>query len=317
MTLAAHRELLEAGQDAATIAQKLGDPNLKAFSGRIYEVLIKAAKGEVTAFVKNPQRDGLTAWRRLLQQYDPREQVDKTIAYEKVTRPTPAKNIAETRVKVPQWLNEMGVYVAKFGDNSLTEPARLLALKTLVPASLLGNRFVGNRYTDHKKYIRDLEDFIGDRSVQELRGNMPKVKDPNAMDIDAILDCAGETLNEDTKAEIMSLVRKQAEKGIRKGHFGGGKGENPYWEQEKEARQKREVAKEVAKKRAKMTRQAGARHGRRRRESATTATEKAISPRIAVGRGRRASTMSAMTTMIGTKQRNKMDRSTMETICAQ
>ena len=126
-------------QDAATIAQKLGDPNLKAFSGRIYEVLIKAAKGEVTAFVKNPQRDGLTAWRRLLQQYDPREQVDETIAYEKVTRPTPAKNIAEARVKVPQWLNEMGVYVAKFGDNSLTEPARLLALKTLVPASLLGN----------------------------------------------------------------------------------------------------------------------------------------------------------------------------------
>ena len=212
------------GEELPTIKARLQDPNLEAFSGRIYEVLLRAAKGETKTFVKNPQRDGLAAWRRMVQEYDPREQVDATIAYEQITRPTPAKNIGEARVKLPQWLNEAGLYTAKFGDAALTEPARILALKTLIPATILGNRFVGHRYADHKDYVRDLEDFIGDRSVQELRANLSRPKDPSAMDLDAMLEGSTESLSEETKAEIMSLIRKNP--GNNNGQGYGGKGAN-------------------------------------------------------------------------------------------
>ena len=227
-------DILQAMEDLKTdqdhIEIQIQDQNLKEFSGRLYEMLLSIAKGEVITFVRNPERDGLKSWRSLLKQYDPREQVDETVAYEKISRPSPVKSIAEARIKLPQWLNDMGLYTAKWGNQALTEPARLLALKTLVPRNLLGNKFVGNKYTDHKQYVSDLEDYIGDRSIQEIRGRQSEPTIP--MEIDAVL--AGMTSEEgwtdDAKNEIMSVIRKHQGKGKAKG---SGKSEQPWASQGK------------------------------------------------------------------------------------
>ena len=83
------------------------------FNGRVYEQLFKCARGETISFVKNPDRNGFKAWRKLVHHFDPREGVDATVAYEKVANPSPVKSTTEARIKLPLWEAEVREYESK------------------------------------------------------------------------------------------------------------------------------------------------------------------------------------------------------------
>ena len=107
---------------------------------------------EEISFVKNPDRNGFKAWRKIVHHFDPREGVDATVAYERVANPTPVKTITDAKVKLPLWEAEVRKYESKYKD-PMSDSAKSLALKTLIPKQLMGNRFVGMKFDTFDKYL--------------------------------------------------------------------------------------------------------------------------------------------------------------------
>lgn len=175
-----------------------GDENVKEFGERLHEKLISACKGDARAYAKDRARNGLASWQRLAREYDPREQLDKSVAYELVARPKPSRNLDDARVKLQAWWNDTVDYDAKF-PNSFSDDAKILAIRTLVPRALTGNAFVAKRYDDPRKFYKDIHDFVSERTF----GEVAKVqREP----VDQVME-VGSAAHETLENMVMAIVK--------------------------------------------------------------------------------------------------------------
>ena len=232
-TLNAYEDLNRTQQE---VQKELIDPNVAEFGERLYEKLLSATRLEALTFVRNPDRDGIKSWRRLVEEYDPREQVDESLAYASLVQPEPAESQSDARMKLAQWIIELGRYTVKYGDHAVTEQARILALKTLVPAQILGNKFKGEKILDHNKYIESIRRYLNDRTIDERATDMkigPKKKVTEKKSPLNSIEC-DEEAKEIIKNEVFSLMKGGKGQGKHKGQPWnkgwqtiGGKGKGP------------------------------------------------------------------------------------------
>ena len=109
----------------------------------------------------------------------------------------------------------------------MSDSAKSLALKTLIPKQLMGNRFVGMKFDTFEKYLKEVENYIGDRSIQEIRSHQKEGHHP--MEVDVVLaEAAKQELPEEVQQEIMSMINYHKGKG--KGQAGKGGQWNQPWE---------------------------------------------------------------------------------------
>ena len=179
-------------------------PEVKEFSERLHEKLISVCKGDAKAFAKDRERNGLMSWYRLVKEFDPRELVDKTVAYEQLVRPSPCRKLDEAKTRLRSWWIELTEYEGKFGE--IDETAKILAIKTLVPRELTGSAFVGKKHTKAKAFFDEVNDFVAERTFRDAGKG---VKDGMIMEVP----------EKDEKLDyIMAIIKG---KGFNKGGKGG------------------------------------------------------------------------------------------------
>ena len=187
------------------------DPDIKEFSERLYEKLMSVSRGEAQTFTKNLKRSGPHSWQRLAQEFDPREQIDKTIAYEAIARPTPCRTIQEARSRVPGWWNEMVEYESKY-PGSFSEEAKRLAVKTLVPRELTGNAFVGRTYENFDKMFRDIQLFVTERTFKDVAApKNGKVENDNKSPMMDLVDSS------QFRDAVMSVIKGEGKEDVTMG----------------------------------------------------------------------------------------------------
>ena len=104
-----------------------GYPNFREFDARLHDNFSSPLKGDAKPYAKNIARNGLAAWQRIVKEFDPRELLDESVAYEAVARPTACKTIGEAKMRLPMWHNEAAEFEVKF-LGKFNDAARCLAL---------------------------------------------------------------------------------------------------------------------------------------------------------------------------------------------
>ena len=190
-------------------------PHGKKFSLKLYQVLSKTAKDDAMKYVASAGLGrGLRAWQSMAQWYDGREAGDKEAAYATVTNQTRAKTEDELQKKFMQFEKLIKDYEERFTD--IQEEAKIVALKSMIPEDILGQRFRGKKMLTYKALRDELVAYMVDKptakgssdamDISLMMGKPPGIDEPS-----------GSNGDEDALA-------LQGGKGGGKGKDGGGKG---------------------------------------------------------------------------------------------
>ena len=64
-------------------------PDFTQIDRYLYNMLAVTVKGDAKAYVKNTEESGFQAWAQMIQHFDPRGTVDRTVAYGRLVNPVP------------------------------------------------------------------------------------------------------------------------------------------------------------------------------------------------------------------------------------
>ena len=107
---------------------------------------------------------GLRAWQSMSKWYDARESRDKTSSYAAVTAQTMAKNEDELHRMFIDFEKKMKDHEERFG--TISDEAKIVARKTIIPENIMANRFRGHKTTTYMTLRNELVDYITDRPNQ-------------------------------------------------------------------------------------------------------------------------------------------------------
>ena len=169
---------------------------------------------------------GFEAWHAVVRRYDQRNMSDKNSAYAALI-----SNISEKdRAKEEQFddilrtfSNEMDKFENIFGK--IRDEEKMLAVKKLMPESLLNNRFRGTTMS-HSELIVALENIIVDKvaMVPTARGRKQDTSAPMEIGMAAKED--GENASQEGDQTIIELALHAVHKRTGKGKWGLSKGQN-------------------------------------------------------------------------------------------
>jgi len=96
--------------------------------------------------------------------YDSREARDKTSSYSAVTTQVMAKNEDELHKMFMEFEKKMKDHEDRFG--AISDEAKIVALKTMIPENIMANRFRGHKTTTYMTMRNELVDYMTDRPNQ-------------------------------------------------------------------------------------------------------------------------------------------------------
>ena len=89
-------------------------PDFVELDKYLWTMLVSVVKGDAKGYLKNSAESGFQGWAQLVQHYDPRGSVDKTVAYQRVITPIPyigqAKDSGQARLLMQTWETEVAQY---------------------------------------------------------------------------------------------------------------------------------------------------------------------------------------------------------------
>jgi len=134
----------------------------KDFSKAMYRMLNSTAEGDAKKYVVAAGLErGMRAWQSLSKWYDAREARDKTSSYSAVTTQVMAKNEDELHKMFIDFEKKMKDHEERFG--TITDEAKIVALKTIIPETIMANRFRGHKTTSYMTFRNELVDYMTDR----------------------------------------------------------------------------------------------------------------------------------------------------------
>ena len=139
---------------------EIQEPRWVEVSRQLYLALSLQCKGDPAAMIQNtPGQNGLDAWRKLCQFYEPVTRARRRQKLSQLLQPTPAKTLDETMRVIEAWETEVTRYEAKFAQNIDTE-VRIAALVTLAPAKLQEHIFLNaDRYDSYKETRQLIQEY--------------------------------------------------------------------------------------------------------------------------------------------------------------
>ena len=135
-----------------------------------------------------------------------------------------ARDVEQYDDTLRTFTNEMNKFESRFGK--IKDEEKMLAVKKLMPESLLNYRFRGTTMS-YSELIIALENIIVDK-VSTVTSNKSRRNDTSApMEIGMAVKQNGENVSQERdQRRIMDLVLQAAYKGTGKGKLGSGKGQN-------------------------------------------------------------------------------------------
>ena len=183
----------------------------KEFSKALYRMLNSTAEGDSKKYVVAAGMEkGMRAWQSISRWYDAREARDKTSSYQAVTTQTMAKNEDELHKMFIDFEKKMKDHEERFGP--ISDEAKIVALKTIIPENIMANRFRGHKTTTYITLRNELVDYMTDRPTNQ--GSAP-------MDLSSFAKSPPGFSDDDYKMSEEDMMYAFYMKGTGKG---GGKG---------------------------------------------------------------------------------------------
>ena len=167
------------------------------------------------------------AWHATVRRYDQRNMSDKKSAYaaliSNISEKDRAKNVEQFDNILRTFTNEMNKFENRFGK--IRDEEKMLAVKKLMPESLLNHRFRGTTMS-YSELIVAPENIIVDKVAMVLTARGRKHDTSAPMEIGMAAKEDGENASQEGDQTIMDLALQAVHKGIGKGKWGLSKGQN-------------------------------------------------------------------------------------------
>ena len=163
----------------------------------IYAYLVSFTTGEANKVVRNSGTDGLEAWRRIHNEYDPTSSMRRVVVLGMVQNPPKCKSVDELGSALEDWLTKKRQY-EEFTDNDgrpcrVSDDSLMTAMYKLMPESLEEVvMFKSDEYPTYEDLFDRLASFASTKHSLHLSrrdmsgGEGSKKKDPDAMDIGSL-----------------------------------------------------------------------------------------------------------------------------------
>ena len=150
---------------------------------------------------------GFEAWHGIVRRYDQRNMPDKNSAYaaliSNISKKDRAKDAEQFDDILKTFINEMNKFESRFG--AIRDEEKMLAVKKLMPESLLNDRFTGTTMS-HSETIIALENKIVDK-VSIVPSSKSRRNDTSApMEIGMAAQEDGESVSQEGDQRIMDLA---------------------------------------------------------------------------------------------------------------
>ena len=190
--------------DHNAIAFDCSDDELRSIETSLYQVLHRRTSNEPLRIVQQTRgQRGFEAWHAIVRRYDQRNMSDKKSAYaawiSNISEKDRAKDVEQFDDILRTFINEMNKFESRFG--AIRDEEKMLAVKKLMPESLLNYRFRGTTVS-YSEIIVALENIIVDM-VSTIPSSKSRKTDTSApMEIGMT---AKETEKVRAKKEIIEL----------------------------------------------------------------------------------------------------------------
>ena len=185
----------------------------RSIEGSLYQVLHRTTSNE--------------AWHASMRRYDQRNMSDKNSAYaaliSNISEKDRAKDVEQFHDILRTFTNEMNKFENRCGK--FRDDENMLTVKKLMPESLLNYRFRGTTMS-YSELIVSLENIIVDKVATVPTARSRKYDTSAPMEIGMAAKEDGENASQEGDQRITDFALQSVYKGIGKGKWGFGKGQN-------------------------------------------------------------------------------------------
>ena len=132
----------------------------------------------------NTMQSGLLGWMKLVTHYDPRQGIDMSAELARIVHPTEyfgkAKDIAQTKVLLNEYQQEVARYNAKYPKEALNKDIEMMSIRMIMPEEI-NNKLTGETFEDKWELIKRINKIVEDsRTTRPGETLKPKGKGPLA-----------------------------------------------------------------------------------------------------------------------------------------
>ena len=214
--------------DNNVIAIDCSDEEFRLIESALYQVLHRTTSNEPLKIVQQTKgQKGFEAWHAIVRRYDQRDMSDKSSAYaaliSNITLKDRAKDVEQFDDILRTFVNELNKFESRYGK--IRDEEKMLAVKKLMPESLLNYRFIGTTML-YSELVVALENIIIDKvaMVSAAKGKRRDTSAPMEIGMATKEDCENASQEEDQR--IMDLALQAVYKGARKEKWSFGKGQH-------------------------------------------------------------------------------------------
>ena len=214
--------------DNNVIAFDCSDEEFRSIESALYQVLHRTTSNEPLRIVQQTKgQKGFEAWHAIVRRYDQRNMSDKSSAYaaliSNISEKDRAKDVEQFDDILRTFTNEMNKFESRFGK--IRDEEKMLAVKKLMPESLLNYRFRGTTMS-YSELIVALENIIIDKvaMVPIAKGKRHDTSAP--MEIGMATKEDSENASQEGDQRIIDLALQAVYKGAGKGKWSFGKGQH-------------------------------------------------------------------------------------------
>ena len=212
--------------DRDTLAVDCTQEEFRTLETALYQVLHRTTANEPLKMVQQVEgQRGFEAWHLIVRRYDQRNTSDKSSAYaalvSNINERDRAKDVEQFDDVLRNFKNEMTKFENRF--SKIRDEEKVLAVKKLMPESLLNYRFRGTAMS-YDELIIALENIIIDK-VPTVNSRSRKHDTSAPMEI-GMAASDGENSSQEGDQRIIDLALQAVYKGTGKGKWGFGKGQS-------------------------------------------------------------------------------------------
>ena len=214
--------------DRDALAVDCTQEEFRALETTLYQVLHRTTANEPLKMVQQVEgQRGFEAWHVIVRRYDKRNTSDKSSAYaalvSNISEKDRARDVEQFDDILRAFKNEMTKFENRFGR--IRDEEKVLAVKKLMPESLLNYRFRGTAMS-YDKLIIALENIIIDKVSTVSTSKSRKYDTSAPMEIGMAAKEDGESSSQEGDQRIIDLALQAVYKGSGKGKWGLGKGQS-------------------------------------------------------------------------------------------
>ena len=214
--------------DKNAIAFDCSDDEFRSIEASPYQVLHRTTSNEPLRIVQQTRgQKEFEAWHAIVRRYDQRNMSDKKLAYaaliSNISEKDRAKDVEQLDDILRTFINEMNKFESRFG--AISDEEKMLAVKKLMPESLLNYRFRGTTMSKSEIFIV-LENIIGDKVSTVASSNSRRNNASAPMEIGMAAKEDGEGPSQEGDQRIVDLALQVVYKGTGKGKWRFGKVRN-------------------------------------------------------------------------------------------